>query len=203
MRTVSVTGFTEIGEIAALSNGEAASLFGKQGIVLRDSARGIDNSPVAVMGQRQIEKKAEFSENLIDEEIIRSAITALSESGGLEMRNDKCGMTNLKLTVIYSDGVEAQGFERTRQPLVTDNEIVTEAGKIYDRIAARRIRVSSIRLNFSDFVPLGYQPDLFEPFIETKNLKLQEAIDKIQNRYGTGKITRAIAKNCKCVMRNC
>jgi hypothetical protein len=41
-------------------------------------------------------------------------------------------------------------------------------------------------------VHLGFQPDLFEPETENKNRKLQEAIDKIQNRYGTEKIARGL-----------
>jgi DNA polymerase-4 len=207
MRTVAVTGFTEIGEIAALNNGEAAALFGKQGIVLRDSALGIDNSPVAGIGQRRIEKKAEFSEDLIDEETIRAAIAALAECGGLEMRNEKLGTTNIQLAIMHSDGVELQGYEKTKRLLVMDSDIVAAAYRIHNRIAARRIRVRSIRLSFGDFVPLGYQPDLFEPYdaslmsnaslmgTETKSRKLQEAIDKIQNRYGVGKITKGSVIN--------
>jgi len=39
---------------------------------------------------------------------------------------------------------------------------------------------------------LGYEPDLFEVETETVNRKLQEAIDKIQNRYGLGKISRGL-----------
>jgi hypothetical protein len=40
--------------------------------------------------------------------------------------------------------------------------------------------------------PLGYEPDLFEPETETANRKIQEAVDKIQLRFGEGKITRGL-----------
>ena len=52
------------------------------------------------------------------------------------------------------------------------------------------LRIRSIGISFEDLIPLGYQPDLFEPETETADRKLQEAVDKIQNRYGAGKITR-------------
>ena len=45
-KTIRVTGFREIRELAALTNAEAISLFGRRGILLRDTARGIDDSPV-------------------------------------------------------------------------------------------------------------------------------------------------------------
>jgi hypothetical protein len=39
---------------------------------------------------------------------------------------------------------------------------------------------------------LGYESDLFEPEAERANRKLQEAVDKIQNRYDIGKISRGL-----------
>jgi len=96
--------------------------------------------------------------------------------------------------VIYSDGVQVHGFEKSKHPLVTDSEIMTTAAAIYNKTVVRRIRIRSIGLSFEDLIPLGYQPDLFEPVTEAKNLRLQEAVDGIQNRYGIGKITRAVNK---------
>jgi DNA polymerase-4 len=47
LRTAAATGLREIGELAALTDGEALSLFRKYGRRLRDTARGIDDSPLA------------------------------------------------------------------------------------------------------------------------------------------------------------
>jgi DNA polymerase-4 len=192
MRTVAVTGFKEIGEIAALADGEAAALFGKQGIALRDSALGIDNSPVAGMGQKRIEKKADFSEDVIDEEIILGALASLVEYGGLEMRRDRLGASTVSLATIYNDGVEVCGKEKRKRLFVLDKDILAAANRIFQKSANRRIRVSSICLSLEDMAPLGYEPDLFEMLNETKEIRLQEAIDLIQGRYGAGAVMRGI-----------
>jgi hypothetical protein len=50
----------------------------------------------------------------------------------------------------------------------------------------------SAGLSLEGLIPLGYEPDLFEPETETANRKLQEAVNKIQNRYGASKISRGL-----------
>jgi DNA polymerase-4 len=156
-------------------------------------AQGIDGSRIEERGgDRRITGQADFEEDVIDDTAIRGAIEALAEHGGLQMRNEKLGMKNVRLAVMYSDGVEVQGFEKTKRPLVTDNEIMATAYRVYQKTIQRRIRIRSIGLALEDLVPLGYQPDLFEPETEAANRKLQEAVDKIQNRYGEGKITRGL-----------
>ena len=198
LRTASIVGMREIGEIAALSVTQAIALFGKQGPLLRSMAQGIDGSRVVERKEdRRITQQADFNEDVIDETAIRAAIESLAEHGGLEMRNEKLGMRNLSVAVIYADGVRVEGKEQVKRPLVTDSEIMTAAYKVYKKTVDRRIRIRSIGISFEDLVPLGFQPDLFEPETETANRKLQEAVDKIQNRYGAGKITRGGILNKK------
>ena len=193
MKTIRLTGFREAGELAALSDGEAISLFGKKGVMLRDIAAGTDNTPVSAgNGNRTIERQADFSEDVIDETIITGALAFLAEHCGLEMRNDKLGTGKTRLGVVYSDGIEVQGFQKSKRLLVTDREIIAAAHDVYKKTVNRRIRIRSVSLCLEDFMPLGYQPDLFEAEPDIKSRFLQEAVDKIQNRYGTGKIMRGI-----------
>ena len=191
MKTIRVTGFTGIGELAALSDNEALSLFGKKGILLRDSARGIDNSHVAA-GKRSFESRADFPEDVTDETVLKGALTSLAEHSGLEMRRDKLGATEISLKIFYADGVIAEGKEKTRCLFILDRDIAAAAQRIYQKAVVRRISIRSASLFLGGLIPLGFEPDLFEPETEIKNRKLQEAADKIRNRYGTGKITRGI-----------
>jgi DNA polymerase-4 len=194
LQTATVVGITEIGEIAALSEAGVIALFGKRGSLLRNMALGIDGSPVLDRSSRKsITQQADFDEDVIEETAIKAAIETLAELGGFEMRNEKLGMRKLSIFVVYADGVEMQGFEKTKRLLVTDKEIMTTAYAVYKKTAVRRIRIRSIAISFDDLIPLGYQPDLFEPETEIKNRKLQEAVDKIQIRFGIGKVTRGVA----------
>ena len=198
LRTATATGIREIGEVASLSVTEALSIFGKKGPLLRSMAQGIDGSRVEERkGERRITQQADFNEDTIEETAIRGAIETLAEHGGLQMRNEKLGMRNVQITVKYSDGIEIKEFEKTKGILITDSEISAVAFRVYQKAAKRRIRIQSIELCFEDLIHLGFQPDLFEPETENKNRKLQEAIDKIQNRYGIAKISRGLILEMK------
>jgi DNA polymerase-4 len=193
LRTAAVTGIREAGEIASLSVPEAMSLFGKHGSLLRNYALGIDDSQVKEQrGERRIWQRADFEEDIIEETHIHGALEALAEQGGLEMRRDKLGTKALRLIVIYYDSVEAQGTNKSKRLLVTDREITASAFSLFKRTVNRRIRIRSVGLCLEDLAPLSYEPDLFEPEADIKYRRLQEAVDKIQIRYGVGSVTTGL-----------
>ena len=193
MKTAAVVGIREIGEIACLSEGSAVSLFGKHGVMLRNMALGIDNSPVLdVNGKQRILQQADFNEDVIDGSAVQGAILSLAEHGGLEMRRNKLGATVINLTVNYADGMSAEGTEKGKRSFVLDKDIGNAAYRIFKKVAVRRIRIRSLGLSLESLVPLGYEVDLFEPENEEKERHLQEAVDIIQNKFGVGKITRGI-----------
>ena len=193
MKTIRVTGFSQIGELARLSDSAALSLFGKKGVLLRDSAKGIDNSPVGNGARnRTIESRADFSDDLSDDMIMRGALASLAEHSGLEMRKDKLGAAEISLRIFYSDGAITEGREKLRRLCILDRDIALSAERIFKKITLRRISVRAASLSLEGLLPLGFEPDLFEPEAEAKNRRLQEAADKIQTRYGRGKITRGL-----------
>jgi len=200
LRTATVTGMREIGEIAALSVSQALALFGKQGPLLRNMAQGIDGSRVEERKEeRSITRQADFNEDIIDETLIRGAIEVLSEHSGLEMRRDKLETSCISLTVVYADGVRIQSREKLKRPHVLDRDIAATAERIFRKTATRRLRLRSLSLSLEALSPLGYEVDLFEAPPETKNRKLQEAVDKIQNRYGVEAVTRGVVLVASCL----
>jgi DNA polymerase-4 len=193
LQTATVVGITEIGEIAALSEAGVIALFGKRGSLLRNMALGIDGSPVENRsGRKSITQQADFNEDVIEITAIKAAIETLAERGGFEMRSNKLGATIIKLVICYADGVTADGQEKRQRAFITDREISTVMERVYKKTVVRRIRVRSIGLSLEGLIPLGYEPDLFEPESEIKDRKMQEAVDLIQNRYGVGKVTRGL-----------
>ncbi|MCL2042598.1 MAG: DNA polymerase [Treponema sp.] len=191
LKTAAIVGIREIGEVARLTDSEAIALFGKKGSMIKSMALGIDGSIVEdISGNRRICQQADFGENTIEKTAIMGAIEALAEHGGFLMRRDKLGAAIIKLLVVYADGMKVEGQDKPRRSCILDREISAAAEKIYRKIAVRRIQIRSIGLSLEGLMRLGFEPDLFEPETEIANRKLQEAIDKIQNRYGAGKITR-------------
>jgi DNA polymerase-4 len=194
LKTLAATGFYEIGELAALKDREAIALFGKKGILLRDTARGMDESPILYDSDKPktVKKYLKFEEDVIENEVVRGAIIYLSENAGIDMRKEKLGAAAISLSVIYADGGSEEGTEKEKHLLVLDREISNAAEKIYIKKVTRRIRIRELILTLSDLKPLGYEPDLFIPEEDEKQNHLQEAIDKMRGRYGLNTITKAL-----------
>jgi DNA polymerase-4 len=198
LRTAAVTGLREIGEIAALPEGAVLALFGKRGPLLRRMAQGIDGSRVeGPGGERRITRQADFAEDVIAETVILGAVEALAGEGGFEMRRNKLGAAQISLTVVYADGVKAEGREKgggakSLRLYVLDRDIAAAGARIYRKAAVRRVRVRSVGLALEGLCPLGYEADLFEPEGETRNRRLQEAVDAIKARYGAGAVCRGL-----------
>ena len=145
-------------------------------------------------------RSACFKAAAIEETAIRGSIESLAEHAGLQMRNEKRGALTVRLALAYSDGVEAQGSKKTKRLLVTDRELAAAAYAVYQKIMTRRIRIRSVSISLEDTEPLGYQPVLFEAETDIKNRRAQEAADRVQNRYGAGKLCKgaALLKGAAC-----
>jgi DNA polymerase-4 len=193
LQTAAVVGMREIGEIASLSAAQALALFGKQGPLLRSMAQGIDGTRVEERKtERSITRQLDFNEDVIDDTAIRGAIEALAEHCGLAMRRERLGCTLINLIAVYADGIRTEGKEKIKRMCALDKDIAAVADKIFYKAIVRRIRIRSLGLSLEGLVPLGYEPDLFEPETDIKNRKLQEAVDTIQNKYGAGKVTKGL-----------
>jgi DNA polymerase-4 len=191
LRTAAVTGFREIGELARLNDGEALALFGKRGPLLRDTARGIDTSPVSSgdLAEKKIEGRLDFAEDVIEFETIRGGLFYAAEHTGLEMRKAKLGAGRIQVTALYSDGVRVYGEQRGKRLFVTDKEIGDGAVQVYRKIVTRRLRIRAVSVTLGDLRPLGWEPDLFLPEDTDRGRRLQEAVDAMRNRYGSKAIT--------------
>ena len=84
-------GIRTIGDLANADPSTLASLLGKQGPVLRTYARGEDQSPVRLFSQRDRIKSVgngfTYSRNLVGEDDIRTALTALSDTVASRLRS--------------------------------------------------------------------------------------------------------------------
>jgi DNA polymerase-4 len=193
LRTMAVTGFREVGELAGLTDGEALTLFGRRGVLLRDTALGIGNKEEVISNREEgIERRLDFEEDVIDFELIRGALQYLAENAGLEMRRDRRGAGFINLIAAYADGVLEGGTERGKRLFVLDREIGEGAERLYRRMVTRRVRVRSLTLTLGGLKPLGWEPDLFVPEGEEKQKRLQEAADTMRVRYGVNAVTKGL-----------
>ncbi|MDD2405110.1 MAG: DNA polymerase [Sphaerochaetaceae bacterium] len=192
-KILSVTGLREIGELAALQDHEALALFGKKGLVLRDSAKGIDCSKVSAgnLSQRKIRRTVDFSEPLLDQTAIQAALATTIEDVGLEMRQSKLEAGSVGINILYADGVQTACQEKCFRPLQFDTELVEAACKVLCRAATRRVRIRGLAVTLADLDAPSRQADLFTPEKLERIGRLQVAVDRSRLQFGPEAITLA------------
>jgi DNA polymerase IV len=194
-RLASVTGIREIGDLAALSDEEALSIFGRRGPALRDAALGLDESAVApvALSERLVDRSLEFAEDVLEAPLVRAALISLVEDAGLELRASLLAARRLRLALRYADGVWCRAEERSRAPIVLDAELIAAADRAFARAATRRVRLRAVLLELADLAPARREPDLFIPEGPSRLERLQQAVDASRARFGPVAVTRASA----------
>lgn len=96
-------GVTTVGQLAAFSREAVSEILGKLGETLHDYACGLDDSPVAVAGQKSVPKSVgngmTFKRNLVGMDDIRAGVAALSDSVASRLRHCglKCGTVQVTI----------------------------------------------------------------------------------------------------------
>ena len=194
-RLLSVTGIREIGDLAALADEEALSIFGRRGLTLRAAALGLDESIVAsgALSERAIGRRLDFTHDILEAPLIRAALISLVEDAGLELRASLLAARRLRLELRYADDARCRAEEKPRGGLVLDSELIAAADKAFSRAATRRVRLRAIFLELAELVPARREPDLFMPEGPSRLERLQAAVDSSRSRFGPAAVTRAAA----------
>jgi len=192
-RVLSVAGLYRIGDLATLSESAVQGLFGSRGRALKNAALGLDSSQVAPggLGERAVLRSIDFEVDEIDRLNIRAALVSAVEDAGLELRAGLLAARRLGIVIRYADGVRAEATERSRSPLVLDQELTAAADRAFASAATRRVRLRGFALVLADLVPARREPDLFEPDGQGRLERLQAAVDGSRSRWGPAAVTRA------------
>ncbi len=181
-----------IGDLAAASESLLVSHLGVNGKHILLSARGEDSDPVRKAHlSRQIKSVGHGMTAVKDitlDEDGKALIFYLAGLVASRMRKYKVKGSGVAIHVRFSDlsGVSKQ---MTVPPLNTSDKITEAAFKMYKSLAVKPVRtitVSVFGLSSDEYV----QTSMFDTE-ETKNERLEKAIDKIRSKYGKNSINRA------------
>ncbi len=195
LRILLAVGFHEIGELAAVDDGESLALFGPFGRSLTEAARGIDDTSVAPGGlaERSIVRKREFEADVLDGFAVRGALISLAESAGLELRRFSLSTSRIFLSVSYTDGAISRASETAPIPCVHDRELIASFDRLIGKAHVRRVRVRGLELELRGLAPASAQLDLFSPDGRSRIELIQNAVDRSRMRFGAGAVTRGSA----------
>lgn len=164
-------------------------LLGKQGGMLWQRARGIDNSPVIPFSERKsISSEQTFQQDTIDVRTMRSVLAGMTEKIAFRLRSEHKLTACVTVKIRYSDFQTVN--RQVRIPYTSnDHELNRVVQDLFDKLYDRRLLLRLIGVRFSHLIHGGHQINLFED-TETQ-IKLYDAIDRIKSRYGASAVQRA------------
>lgn len=177
-------GIHTIGDIASWPESEMSRLFGENGRELWRHAQGIDNRPIVTEYEtKSISQETTYNVDVRDEKTLEKTLREQSNEVARQLRrNDLAGKT-VKLKIRWSDFTT---FTRqTTLPTSTDNndEIFHTAVKLMKAVRKPNQAVRLIGVGISGIGAPVRQLSLWDTGSE-KSRKLQEVVDKLQEKYG-------------------
>ena len=138
---------------------------------------------------------ASLPEDANDPQILLQAFRSLLFELGFTLRRRGLTAGSLRVQVVYTDGLQAQGTWRFPSPVTYDREMLGAAQALLPRVLRRRVRVRRVRCELGTLSPEAGQLDLYlSPWArdfsfqretyEGKVRALQESLDGIRSRFG-------------------
>lgn len=161
-----------------------AKAIGPLAFEIDQHARGIDNSPV-----RQIDKPApSVQEQIIlpeqtnDDQEIACALFSMVQKCGIKLRAMGLAVGQISLRITYADSSRCSKKITLTPPLQGDLTIFDHCVKLLKTLFTRRVRLTELKLIFSELTfPYG-QTDLF--LDNERESNLMGALDTIRNQFG-------------------
>lgn len=188
-----------IGELAEVPVDTLVKKFKSMGKMMHEYANGIDNSPVYYEKEsvKSISSSTVLSYNYHDIVKIREVVMSLAMDVGKKLRNSKMYADTIGIWLKYSYFEKVSKQEKLDVSISTDDEIYSNAIRIFDKLWNREDGVRSICVFISGLSSIKRkQLSLFDLDGSDENDdKLQDVIDSMRNKYGDSIIKFANVKN--------
>lgn len=184
-------GVRKIGDLASLSTELLQQRFGEHGLELAARARGEDDRPVVEeRDPRSISAERTFPTDISDPVEVHQKILRLSEQVGRRLRDEERMGWTVKLKLRWPDFSTITRQIKLSQPTDRVDKIFSTALGLLDQVWKPGRPLRLIGVGVSDLVESIRQLELFDRTWE-EHERLQEAIDKIRERYGPDSVRLA------------
>ncbi|MFD0869983.1 DNA polymerase IV [Chlamydia abortus] len=198
-----------IGELAAADEQILVRQFGVYGQWLKQSANGLDDSPVKAEKEpnKSIGHTTTLPYNFTDPEDIRRVFLNLADQTARRMRRQKLVCTTVQITIRDPDMKTITRSTTLNQPTEHTDLIYKEACRLFQLNweTGKPVRLLGITLqNLQPKAEAAIQLDLFELEQSCKKDKLNEAMDQIRDKFGESSLLTAgmIGEDPSSLIRN-
>jgi len=182
-------GITTIGMLMDFPAKVLIRLFGENGLTMWKRANGIDTSQIIPYSEaKSMSTERTFGEDTSDLKYLRSIFTAMTEQLGYDMRKDNKMTGCVSIKIRYSD-FETTSHQQRISYTNRDDILINTVLELFKKSYERRVLIRLIGVRFTHLIHANYQLQLFDA--SEKNVHLMFAMDKIKNKYGADKVSRA------------
>lgn len=194
-----------IGDLAKTSKETLSKKFGKHGIQMWEYANGIDNSEVQYKKEKPkgIGNSITLPENAEQIEKLEEILLALAEQVTYRLRKYEllAKTVNVQLRTNNFEDTSHQG--KLDNPTATTKEIYEKAKKLLNQMYHKPMKIRLIGLRVDNLIEKeNMQISLFQEPKNDKQEKLDKVVDKLKNKYGYNKITRAGKMNTEIKLKD-
>jgi DNA polymerase IV len=183
-------GIKTIGDLAKWPESELIAIFGKNGREISRHSKGLDESPVLTSHEtKSISQETTFAEDTANLKFLLETLRVQSDEVGRRLRAGKLSGKTVKLKIRRFD------FHTfTRQVTLTEstdqNDVIyATVEKLFIDCWKQNMPVRLVGVGVSGLSAYTRQLTLWDTATERRH-KLQEAIDRLQSRYGKQSIQR-------------
>jgi DNA polymerase-4 len=187
-------GIYTIGELAKTNVDILKAHFKKQGEVIYNFANGVDTS---IISQEEVKNKGYGNSTTIsfdveDESTAKMILLSLAESVATRLRKDDMMANVVSVSIVNSEFIQSSHQTTLLSPTNNTDTIHRNVCMLFDELWEGS-PIRNLGISTSKLVSVGSerQMNLFGLELDEKKEKLDQAIDKIRNRFGTSAISRA------------
>jgi DNA polymerase-4 len=188
-------GMHTIGDIARWPGDDLVRRFGENGRDLSRHACGIDERPVVTEHEiKSISQEVTFARDLRDDKALEDILRDISAQVGRRLRHADLAGTTVKVKLRWPDFTTLTRQATLSTPTDQDDEIYTAARGLLQKARPKGQAVRLIGVGVSGLGEPVRQLGLWEAGSE-KQRKLQEVVDKLQEKFGAKSIQRGSKAN--------
>jgi DNA polymerase-4 len=174
-----------VGQVSGMPIPILRGLFGRQGRLLHEQARGIDPRPVEPhKPQRSVGRRTSFDPPVAERPFLRAMASYLVDRACSWMRFHGLATRGLTLTIRYGDYETATGRESFRRPVEDEVQLREAAHDRLDRLYQRRLPLRFIGVELSPLEKPVREATLFPDDDAERRHRLCEVQDAIRQRFG-------------------
>ncbi len=177
-------GIQTIGDLSVRPQTDLVRWFGENGRELGQHARGIDERPIVTEYEaKSISQEVTFAHDLRDDQELNRTLIDLAAQVGKRLRRANLVGTTIRIKLRWPDFTTLTRQVSRDRPTNLDEDIADAALALFHKVRAHGMAVRLIGVGVSGFKSQPQQLGLWEGD-EAKRRRLQEAMDRLQEKFG-------------------